>query len=107
MAGIATSVCLAYPVVDALADGYEVTFIVDAVGDSDKEQHDTAVLRLALAGAIPNTTVAIMSEWFRDWKSPLSDAARRLYVPYYDDLAALKRVPEYRTPQGLIAKKQV
>src|SRR5438093_333882 len=41
MAGIATSVCLAYPVVEALAAGYEVTFIEDAVGDSYKELHDT------------------------------------------------------------------
>ena len=33
MGGILTSVCLAYPVVSALADGYQVTFIEDAVGD--------------------------------------------------------------------------
>ena len=36
-----TSACLTYPVVSALADGYEVAFIEDAVGDSSKRQHDT------------------------------------------------------------------
>src|SRR6516164_7781640 len=54
MGGILTSVCLAYPVVSALADGYQVTFLEDAVGDIYREMHDTAVLRLAHAGAVPN-----------------------------------------------------
>src|SRR5881397_2552350 len=44
LCGISTSACLTYPVVSALADGYEVSFIEDAV------------LRLAHAGAVPNTT---------------------------------------------------
>jgi hypothetical protein len=35
-----------------------------AVGDSSKRQHDTAVLRLAHAGAIPTTTVGMIAEWF-------------------------------------------
>ena len=33
MCGISTSACLAYPVVDALADGREVCFVEDAVGE--------------------------------------------------------------------------
>jgi nicotinamidase-related amidase len=69
MGGILTSVCLAYPVVSALADGYQVTFIEDAVGDMYKEMHDTAVLRLAHAGAVPNTAKAMLTEWFRDLTS--------------------------------------
>jgi nicotinamidase-related amidase len=105
MAGIVTSVCLAYPVVDALAAGYEVSFIEDAVGDVYKEWHDTAVLRLAHAGAVPRTTAAMITEWFRDWKSPLADHARKLLVPYFDDLAALKKVPKFRTPRGLVVKE--
>jgi hypothetical protein len=60
MCGISTSVCLTYPAVDALADGYDVTFVEDAVGDSTKELHDIAVLRLTHAGAVPNTTQAMM-----------------------------------------------
>src|SRR5215831_14281096 len=60
MCGISTSACLAYPVVSALADGYDVAFVEDAVGDTYKEQHDTAVLRLAHAGAVPNTTVGVI-----------------------------------------------
>jgi len=106
MCGISTSACLTYPVVSALADGYEVTFIEDAVGDTSKQQHDTAVLRLAHAGAIPNTTVGMIAEWFLDWKLPVADEWRKVAVPYYDAIAALQRAPEFQTPHGFtVAKK--
>jgi nicotinamidase-related amidase len=101
MAGLVTSVCLAYPAVDALADGYEVTFIEDAVADATQQIHDIAVLRLAHAGAIPNTTQAMMAEWFRDWKSPLAEHAREVFVPYREEWAALLRDPERHPVTGL------
>ena len=99
--GIVTSVCLAQVAVSALADGYEVMFIEDAVGDSLRENHDIAVLRLAHAGAVPNTTMAMMGEWFRDWKSPLAEPALELFVPYRDEWSALVRAPEQLEAVGL------
>jgi nicotinamidase-related amidase len=102
MCGLVTSICLAYAAVDALADGYEVAFVENAVADTTKEQHDIAVLRLAHAGAVPNTSPAIISEWFRDWESPLADVARQIYPPYFEDWAALKRAPEQYEPKGLV-----
>lgn len=106
MCGISTSACLTYPVVSALADGYEVTFIADAVGDTSKQQHDTAVLRLAHAGAIPNTTVGMIAEWFLDWKLPVANEWRKVAVPYYDEIAALQRAPEFQTPHGFTVTKK-
>jgi nicotinamidase-related amidase len=103
MCGISTSACLTYPSVSALADGYEVMFIEDAVGDSSKRQHDTAVLRLTQAGAIPNTTVGMIAEWFLDWKLPVADEWRKVAAPYYDEIAALQRAPEFQTPHGFTA----
>ena len=52
MAGIVTEVCLAYPVVAALKDGYEVTIVTDAAGGLTRESHDVAVLRMIQAGAV-------------------------------------------------------
>lgn len=106
MCGISTSACLTYPVVSALADGYEVTFIEDAVGDSSQRQHDTAVLRLAHAGAIPNTTVGMIAEWFLDWKLPVANEWRKVAPLYYDEIAAMQRAPEYQTPHGFTATKK-
>ena len=106
MCGISTSACLTYPVVSALADGFEVAFIEDAVGDTSKQQHDTAVLRLAHAGAVPNTTVGMIAEWFLDWKLPVANEWRKVAVPYYDEIAALQRAPEFQTPHGFTVTKK-
>jgi nicotinamidase-related amidase len=102
MGGILTSVCLAYPVVSALADGYEVTFLEDAVGDMYKEMHDTAVLRLAHAGAVPNTAKAMLTEWFRDLSSPVAASVKDVYGAYFGELAPLKLTPEYQDPTRLL-----
>lgn len=107
MGGIATSVCLAYPVIEAMADGFEVQFIVDAVGDVYKEAHDIAILRLIQAGAIPNTTVGMIAEWFRgEWKSPLAEPWKNLAVTYYDELAELKKKPQFLQPAGLTTYRE-
>jgi len=66
-----TEICLAYPVVDAIKDGYEAMFVVDAVGGLSQLAHQTAIDRLTAIGAVPNTTLALVSELYRDWKSPL------------------------------------
>lgn len=105
MCGISTSACLTYPVVSALAEGYEVAFIEDAVGDTSKQQHDTAVLRLAHAGAIPNTTVGMIAEWFLDWKLPVASEWRKVAPQYYDEIAPLLASPEFQKPHGVTAAK--
>jgi len=77
-----TEICLAFPVVEALKDGYDVTFPADAVGGMSQVAHSTAIQRLAHAGAIPNTALALVTELFRDWKSPVADKAREIIKPY-------------------------
>jgi nicotinamidase-related amidase len=89
MSGIVTEVCLAYAVVSALKDGYEVTIISDASGGLTRESHDLAVLRMMQAGAVPNTAQAMITEWFRDWAGPLAPAARKVIVPFLKETAIL------------------
>lgn len=84
-----TEICLAYPVVDALADGYEAAFVVDAVGGLSQVAHRTAIERLAHAGAVPNTSLAVVTEFFRDWKSPVADKAREIIKPYLAEVQKL------------------
>ena len=67
IAALWTEICLAYPVIHSLADGYEVFFVTDASGGVSREAHDMAVLRMVQAGAVPVTWVGVMSEWQRDW----------------------------------------
>lgn len=84
-----TEICLAFPVVEALADGYDVMFVVDAVGGLSQLAHRTAVERLAHAGAVPNTSLALVTELFRDWKSPVANKAREIIMPYLAEVQKL------------------
>ena len=77
-----TEICLAFPVVEALKDGYDVSYVVDAVGGMSQLAHRTAIERLAHAGAVPNTALALVTELFRDWKSPVADKAREVIKWY-------------------------
>ena len=71
MAGLWTEVCLSMPVIDALADGYEVYIVTDASGGGSTEGHERGVQRMVQAGAQPLTTVAYVSELQRDWGARL------------------------------------
>jgi nicotinamidase-related amidase len=67
MAGLWTEVCLTFPVLSAIADGYEVYIVTDASGGASIESHNMAVQRMVQAGARPITVMAYLSELQRDW----------------------------------------
>jgi len=73
--GLHTEICLTFAVVQALKDGFDVMFVTDAVGGRSQVAHRTAIERLSHAGAVPNTALAVVTELFRDWNSPLADKA--------------------------------
>src|SRR4029079_1035251 len=63
--------------IEALKAGYEAEFVTDAVGSRSDIAHRTGIRRMSLAGAVPNTTLAVVMEWFRAWTGPLAEPARR------------------------------
>jgi len=87
IAGVWTSVCVAFPALQALADGYEVFTVMDASGDVSRMASDAAMARMTAAGVVPVTTNTVLSETHRTWNRP--DAAR--WGALYSEL-----VPEYR-----------
>lgn len=88
--GLYTEICLAYPVVEAIKEGYDVMFITDAVGGISVEAHNIAIQRMIQAGAIPNTAHAYNLELFRDWKSPLVPKVRPIFNWYKTERDQLK-----------------
>ena len=52
MAALWTEVCLAFPVIQALGEGWEVYFVTDASGGVSVEAHDRAVQRMIQALAV-------------------------------------------------------
>jgi nicotinamidase-related amidase len=81
-----TEICLALPVIEALKEGFEVMYVADAVGGRSQLAHATALQRLANAGAIPNTALALSAELFRDWKSSQAERLRPIIVWYLGEL---------------------
>ena len=81
-----TEVCLAFAVIDALKAGYEAECVTDAVGSRSAIAHRTGVRRLSAAGAVPNTTLAVVMEWFRDWTGPLAEPAREVTLWYLGEV---------------------
>jgi nicotinamidase-related amidase len=88
--GLHTEICLTFAVVQALKEGYEGMFVTDAVGGRSQSAHRTAIERMAHAGAVPNTALAVVTELFRDWASPLAGKAREVIYWYFGEVIKLK-----------------
>lgn len=62
ISGLATEVCAAFPAISALREGYEVYVVIDACADFNQMITDVTTQRLAAAGAIVTTWVAVLAE---------------------------------------------
>jgi nicotinamidase-related amidase len=67
MAALWTEICLAFPVIHALGDGYDVFAVTDASGGVSTEAHEMGIQRMVQAGAVPITWMVFASELQRDW----------------------------------------
>ena len=62
-----TEICMAFPALDAMREGYEVFPVVDAIGGTSEEAHRAGIERTVQAGAQPISWVSLASELQRDW----------------------------------------
>jgi nicotinamidase-related amidase len=67
MTALWTEVCLAFPALDAMREGYEVFAVTDAVGGTSAEAHRAGLERIVQAGAQPIGWVSLACELQRDW----------------------------------------
>lgn len=67
IAGLWSEVCVAMPAIQAQGEGYEVYAVTDASGGVSAEAHEMAIRRMVMAGVVPITWLAVVSEWQRDW----------------------------------------
>ena len=85
-----TSVCVAFPALQAKEEGYRVYFVTDASGDPSEMASRTTVARLAQAGIIPTSANAVMCEFQRTWRRPEAAEFGKLYplvAPNYGAVA--------------------
>jgi nicotinamidase-related amidase len=67
MTGLWTEVCICWPTIEMLAEGYNIYVVEDCCGATSRPAHEAALSRMVQAGAIRVTTIAAVLEWQRDW----------------------------------------
>lgn len=104
MAGVWTSVCVAFPALQAKADGYTVYFVMDASGDMSDMASRTTLARLTEAGCIPVTTNVVLCEFQRTWNRVDAAEWGAIYqhlVPHYRAVAeSYERAQQAVTSDG-------
>jgi nicotinamidase-related amidase len=78
VAGITTEVCVLFPVLQMLEEGYEVQVSADASASWSKYGDDLALRRMEIAGAVITTVDQIIAELAIDWTSPNGQKLRAI-----------------------------
>ncbi|CAF0735412.1 unnamed protein product [Adineta steineri] len=88
IAGIVTDVCVAFPTLSALEEGFEVFVVTDCSGTFNTSVRDSAWLRMQHAGAQLVNWFAVGSELQRDWRNDVQGFGKVLadHLPQYANL---------------------
>ena len=78
LSGLWTEVCITWPTLNMLAEGYNIYVVEDACAGTSAAAHEAALSRMTQAGAVRMTAVATVLEFQRDW------AKREHYNPLMD-----------------------
>ncbi len=88
IAGVVTDVCVAFPTLSALQNGYQVFVVSDASGTFNTSVRDAVLMRMAHAGAVMTNWFAVACELQRDWRNDAEGLANLLanHLPAYKNL---------------------
>jgi nicotinamidase-related amidase len=88
IAGVVTEVCVAFPALSAIEEGYEVFVVTDASGTFNPMTRDAAWDRMSMAGAQLMTWFGAACELHRDWRNDIEGlgALFSTHIPDYRNL---------------------
>ncbi|UOO87799.1 hydrolase [Vitreoscilla massiliensis] len=88
VAGVVTEVCVAFPVLSAIEEGFEVFVITDASGTFNAMTRDAAWSRMEAAGAQLMTWFGAACELHRDWRNDIEGLGTLFsnHIPDYRNL---------------------
>ncbi len=69
IAGITTDVCVVYPAITAVSEGYNVQVVVDGSGSPTQIADETALRRMESNGVTLTTTNQLIAELAQDWST--------------------------------------
>lgn len=70
MAGVTTDICLVFPAISAVREGFEVLAVLDASGSPSELSEEMARRRMEQEGVILATSATVIAELVHDWASP-------------------------------------
>jgi nicotinamidase-related amidase len=83
VSGLLIEACVSFPVISALAEGYEVYVVADACGGITADSHSLALRRMEAAGAQMASWIQVLLELQRDWtRHDTYDGARAIVETY-------------------------
>lgn len=86
IAGTITSVCMAFPSISAVAEGFQVFAVIDASGTYSKMAQEITLARVVQAGVVPIDTAGVCSElqktWHRSDAADFAAAYSAIFPPY-------------------------
>jgi nicotinamidase-related amidase len=71
MGAVTTDICLVFPAISAVEEGYEVQAVLDACGSPFEIGEDVARRRMERAGVWLTSTNTMIAELVRDWSTPV------------------------------------
>lgn len=88
LAGVVTEVCVAFPALSALEEGFEVFVVTDASGTFNDITRQAAWARMSQAGAQLMTWFGVACELHRDWRNDIEGLGTLFsnHIPDYRNL---------------------
>ncbi|MBH3338534.1 hydrolase [Pseudomonas mendocina] len=88
IAGVVTEVCVAFPALSAIEEGFDVFVVTDASGTFNQITRDSAWQRMTQAGAQLMNWFAVACELHRDWRNDVEGLAKICtdHIPDYRNL---------------------
>ncbi len=88
IAGVVTEVCVAFPALSAIEEGYEVFVVTDASGTFNEVTRDAAWARMQAAGVQLMSWFGVACELHRDWRNDVEGLGTLFstYLPNYRNL---------------------
>ena len=87
-AGVVTEVCVAFPVLSAIEEGYQAFVVTDASGTFNPVTRDAAWDRMSQAGAQLMSWFGVACELHRDWRNDIEGLGKLFsnHLPDYRNL---------------------
>lgn len=88
IAGVVTEVCVAFPALSAIEEGFEVFVVTDASGTFNSLTRDAAWERMSKAGIQLMTWFGVACELHRDWRNDIEGLGTLFsnHIPDYRNL---------------------